>query len=322
MSSTPAGGRNSGGLSRVREDTDAVAKLANITHAPQPVTPRREGAGRAWRRFARHKPALVGAGVILIYLLVALLADVLAPYDPLDMGAGSRLTGPDAAHWFGTDEFGRDVLSRVIYGARIAFVVGVLSATGAAVVGMLIGVLGGYFGGLLDRGVTMLIDLIFAFPTILLAIAVAAFLTGGGLPPAVPVIIALCVVQAPHFARVARGATMAIKAQPYVEAAQVLGGSHPRIIRSHIAPNVVAPLLVQFALSFSYAILAESSLSFLGVGHPPPAPSWGAMLTGAYGYMERAPWAAFFPGMAITLLILGFNILGDGLRDFFDPTRR
>jgi len=299
-----------------------VAESINITHERQPVAPRREGAGRAWRRFARHKPALVGAAVILVYLLAALLADVLAPYDPLDMGAGSRLTGPDAAHWFGTDEYGRDVLSRVIYGARIAFVVGVLSASGAAVVGMLIGVLGGYFGGLLDRGVTMLIDLVFAFPTILLAIAVAAFLTGGGLPPAVPVIIALCVVQAPHFARVARGATMAIKAQPFVEAAQVLGGSHPRIIRSHIAPNVVAPLLVQFALSFSYAILAESSLSFLGVGHPPPAPSWGAMLTGAYGYVERAPWAAFFPGMAITLLILGFNILGDGLRDFFDPTRR
>lgn len=299
-----------------------MAESINTTDARQPVAPRREGPGRAWRRFARHKPALVGAALILVYLLAALLADVLAPYDPLDMSAGSRLSGPDAAHWFGTDEYGRDVLSRVIHGARIAFVVGVLSASGAAVVGMLIGVLGGYFGGLLDRGVTMLIDLVFAFPTILLAIAVAAFLTGGGLPPAVPVIIALCVVQAPHFARVARGATMAIKAQPFVEAAQVLGGSHPRIIRSHIAPNVVAPLLVQFALSFSYAILAESSLSFLGVGHPPPAPSWGAMLTGAYGYMERAPWAAFFPGMAITLLILGFNILGDGLRDFFDPTRR
>ena len=299
-----------------------MAESINTPDARHPVAPRREGPGRAWRRFARHKPALVGAAVILVYLLAALLADVVAPYDPLDMSAGSRISGPDAAHWFGTDEYGRDVLSRVIYGARIAFVVGVLSATGAAVVGMSIGVLGGYFGGLLDRGVTMLIDLIFAFPTILLAIAVAAFLTGGGLPPAVPVIIALCVVQAPHFARVARGATMAIKAQPFVEAAQVLGGSHPRIIRSHIAPNVVAPLLVQFALSFSYAILAESSLSFLGVGHPPPAPSWGAMLTGAYGYVERAPWAAFFPGMAITLLILGFNILGDGLRDFFDPTRR
>jgi peptide/nickel transport system permease protein len=188
--------------------------------------------------------------------------------------------------------------------------------------GSTIGLLGGYFGGLADRAVTTIIDLIFAFPTILLAIAVAAFLTGGGMPPALPVIIALCVVQSPHFARVVRGATLAVKAQPFVEATRMLGASHRRVIRIHILPNVVAPLIVQFSLSFSYAILAESSLSFLGVGHPPPAPSWGAMLTGAYGYVERAPWAAFFPGLAITLLILGFNVLGDGLRDFFDPTRR
>jgi len=277
---------------------------------------------RALRRFSRHRPAIVGAAVIGVYLITALLANVLAPYDPLDMSAGLRLATPDAAHWLGTDEFGRDVLSRVIYGARIAFTVGVLSASAAAILGSTIGVLGGYFGGLLDRAVTMLIDLIFAFPTLLLAVAVAAFLTGGEVPPAVPVIIALCVVQSPHFARVVRAATLAIKAQPYVEAAHVLGASHHRIIRIHIVPNILAPLIVQFSLSFSYAILAESSLSFLGVGHPPPAPSWGAMLTGAYGYVERAPWAAFFPGMAITLLILGFNILGDGLRDFFDPTRR
>lgn len=277
---------------------------------------------RALRRFGRHRPAIIGAAVIGVYLATALLADVLAPYNPLDMSSGPRLGTPDADHWFGTDEFGRDVLSRVIFGARIAFTVGVLSASAAAILGSTIGVLGGYFGGLLDRVVTMLIDLIFAFPTILLAVAVAAFLTGGGMAPAIPVIIALCVVQSPHFARVVRAATLSVKAQPYVEAAQVLGASRHRIIRLHILPNILAPLIVQFALSFSYAILAESSLSFLGVGHPPPAPSWGAMLTGAYGYVERAPWAAFFPGMAITLLILGFNLLGDGLRDFFDPTRR
>lgn len=280
------------------------------------------GVIRALRRFVRHRPALVGAGVIGAYLVVALLADILAPYDPLDMSAGPRLAIPDAQHWFGTDEFGRDVLSRVIYGARIAFTVGVLSASGAAILGSTMGVLGGYFGGLLDRVVTMLIDLIFAFPTLLLAIAVAAFLTGGGMPPAVPVIIALTVVQSPHFARIVRAATLTVKAQPFVEAARGLGASHRRTIRLHIMPNVIAPLIVQLALSFSYAILAESSLSFLGVGYPPPAPSWGAMLTGAYGYVERAPWAAFSPGMAITLLILGFNVLGDGLRDFFDPTRR
>lgn len=277
---------------------------------------------RGMKRFGLHRPALFGTVVICVYLVTALLADVIAPFDPLDMSAGPRLATPDAAHWFGTDEFGRDVLSRMIYGARIAFTVGVLSASAAAIIGSTIGLLGGYFGGLADRAVSTIIDLIFAFPTILLAIAVAAFLTGGGMPPALPVVIALCVVQSPHFARVVRGATLAVKAQPFVEATRVLGASHRRVIRIHILPNVVAPLIVQFSLSFSYAILAESSLSFLGVGHPPPAPSWGAMLTGAYGYVERAPWAAFFPGLAITFLILGFNVLGDGLRDFFDPTRR
>jgi peptide/nickel transport system permease protein len=299
-----------------------IVRGSAVDTTSEEFTPRQQGRMRALHRFGQHGPALVGAAVIGVYLITALLANVLAPYDPLDMSAGPRLAAPDAGHWFGTDEFGRDVLSRVIYGARIAFTVGVFSASAAAILGSTIGVLGGYFGGLVDRAVTILIDLIFAFPTILLAIAVAVFLTGGGMPPALPVVIALCVVQSPHFARVVRGATLAIKAQPFVEAAHVLGASHRRIIRIHIVPNVVAPLVVQFSLSFSYAILAESSLSFLGVGHPPPAPSWGAMLTGAYGYVERGPWAAFFPGMAITLLILGFNVLGDGLRDFFDPTRR
>jgi peptide/nickel transport system permease protein len=299
-----------------------AVKARTVTVTWEPAARWKRDATQALRRFGRHRPALFGAAVIAVYLPAALLAGVLAPYDPLDMSAGPRLATPDAEHWFGTDEFGRDVLSRVIYGAQIAFTVGVLSASAAAILGSTIGILGGYFGGLLDRAVTMFIDLIFAFPTILLAIAVAALLTGGGMPPAVPVIIALCVVQSPHFARVVRGATLVVRAQVYVEAAHVLGASHRRIIRLHILPNVVAPLIVQFALSFSYAILAEASLSFLGVGHPPPAPSWGAMLTGSYGYVERAPWAAFFPGMAITLLILGFNVLGDGLRDFFDPTRR
>jgi len=283
---------------------------------------RRRAVIRAVRRLGWHRPALVGAAVIGAYLGTALLAGILAPYNPLDMSAGARLSMPDTAHWFGTDEFGRDVLTRVMYGARIAFTVGVLSATAAALLGSTIGVLGGYFGGALDRVVTMVIDLIFAFPTVLLAIALATFLSGGRMPPAVPVIIALCVVQSPHFARVLRGATLTVKAQVYVEAAQGLGASHRHVIGVHILPNVVAPLLVQFALSFSYSILAEASLSFLGVGHPPPAPSWGAMLTGAYGYVERAPWAAFFPGLALTMLILSFNILGDGLEDFFDPTRR
>jgi peptide/nickel transport system permease protein len=270
------------------------------------------------RRFLRHQPAVLGLTAIAIYTAAALLAPVIAPFNPLDMSAGPRLYPPNIVHWLGTDEFGRDILSRIMYGARIAFTVGVSAALFAAVVGSTIGLIGGYYGGLLDRLVTMLIDLVFAFPTILLALALAVFLS----PKVETVIVAIAVVQSPHFARIVRGATLAVKEQPFVDAARAVGASDLRILRQHVFPNVLAPLVIQLALSFSYAVLAESSLSFLGVGNPPPAPSWGAMLTGAYGYVEQAPWAAIFPGLAITILILGFNLIGDGLRDLFDPTRR
>jgi peptide/nickel transport system permease protein len=260
----------------------------------------------------------VASAVILLYAIAAVFAPALARYDPLDMSAGPRLYPPNIVHWFGTDEFGRDIFSRILYGARIACVVGVSASLAASILGSTIGMLAGYFGGLTDRLVSMLIDLVFAFPTILLAIALAVFLS----PKMETVILAIAFVQSPLIARVVRGATLAVKGQHYIEAARVVGAPDLRVLRLHVAPNVVAPLIVQFALSFSYAILAESSLSFLGVGNPPPAPSWGAMLTGAYGYVEQAPWAAIFPGMAITLLILGFNIMGDGLRDLLDPTRR
>jgi len=261
---------------------------------------------------------VLAAMVICLYVVAAALAPLIAPYDPLDMSAGPRLYPPNVVNWFGTDEFGRDIFSRALYGARIAFTVGIGAALAASIVGSIIGMLGGYFGGLVDRVVSMLVDLVFAFPTILLAIALAVFLS----PKMETVILAIAFVQSPHFARVVRGTTLAVKEQPYVEAARVVGAQDYRILRLHILPGVIAPLIVQFALSFSYSVLAESSLSFLGVGNPPPAPSWGAMLTGAYGYVEQAPWAPLFPGLAITLLILGFNIMGDGLRDLLDPTRR
>lgn len=269
-------------------------------------------------RFLHHRPAVLAGVIILVYTLVALFAPALAPYDPLDMSAGSRLQPPDGAYWFGTDEFGRDIFSRIVYGARIAFTVGVSAALVASIAGSTIGMLAGYLGGPVDRLVSMGIDLVFAFPTILLAIALAVFLN----PRMETVILAIAFVQMPHFARVMRGATLAVKEQQYIEAAHAMGAPDLRVLRLYILPNVVAPLMVQFSLSFSYAVLAESSLSFLGLGNPPPSPSWGAMLTGAYGYVERAPWAAVFPGMAMTLLILGFNVMGDGLRDLLDPTRR
>jgi peptide/nickel transport system permease protein len=278
----------------------------------------RRGLPRPLRRFLRHRPAVCAAGVIVVYLLAAVLAPVIAPYNPLDMAAGPRLYPPNVQNWFGTDEFGRDIFSRVVYGARIGVTVGASAALLAALLGSTLGLLAGYFGGPADRLVTMLVDLVFAFPTILLAIALAVFM-GSSMQT---VILAIAFVQAPHFARVVRGATLAVTAQPYVESARAVGAAHARILRAHILPNVGSPLIVQCALSFSYGVLSESTLSFLGVGNPPPAPSWGAMLTGAYGYVEQAPWAALFPGMAITLLILAVNVMGDGLQDLLDPTRR
>jgi len=278
----------------------------------------RRGLPRPIRRFLRHRPAVLAASLIGVYLLTALLAPVIAPYNPLDTSAGPRLYPPNVQNWFGTDEFGRDVFSRVVYGARLAFTVGVSAALIAALVGSAIGLLGGYFGGALDRVATVGIDLVFAFPTILLAVALAVFM-GSSMQT---VILAIACVQAPHFARVVRGATLAVRQQLFVESARAVGAGSGRVLRLHVLPNVLTPLIVQVALSFSYSVLSESTLSFLGVGNPPPAPSWGAMLTGAYGYVEQAPWAALFPGLAITLLILGINVMGDGLQDLLDPTRR
>jgi peptide/nickel transport system permease protein len=245
-------------------------------------------------------------------------ASLMAPYDPLDMSVAPRLYPPNIENFFGSDEFGRDIFSRIVYGSRIAFTVGTSAALLACVLGSAIGIAGGYMGGLADRIVTIVIDLVFAFPTILLAIAVAVFMG----PSMQTVILAIAFVQAPHFGRVVRGAVLATKQHQYVESARTVGAGGGRIIWLHILPNIVTPISVQFALSFSYSVLSESALSFLGVGNPPPAPSWGAMLTGAYGYVEQAPWAAIFPGMAITLLILSVNVLGDGLQDLLDPTRR
>jgi peptide/nickel transport system permease protein len=279
---------------------------------------RRRGLPRPLRRFLRHRPAAISALIIVIYLVAAAFAPLLTARDPLDMSAGPRLYPPNPVHWFGTDEYGRDIFTRVLFGARIALTVGLSSSLIACCIGSAIGLLAGYMGGLVDRVISMAIDLVFAFPTILLAIALAVFMN----PSMQTVIVALAIVQSPHFARVIRAAILSTKQQPYVESAILVGAGHRRIIRFHLLPNVASPIIVQVALSLSYAVLSESALSFLGVGNPPPAPSWGAMLSGAYGYVEQAPWAAVFPGLAITFFILAFNMLGDGLQDLLDPTRR
>lgn len=260
---------------------------------------------------------MLAASIISLYALAGVFAPFVAFHDPLDMSAGPRLAPPDALHWFGTDEFGRDVFSRIVFGARIALTVGGGSSLIALAMGGLIGVVGGYLGGWADRVATMLIDMLYAFPALLLAIALAVFLN----PSTETVIIAISVVQTPHYARVTRGAVLAAKGLLYVEAARAIGARDVSIVTRHLLPNIRSPLIVQAGLSFSYAVLAESTLSFLGVGNPPPAPSWGAMLTGSYAYLEQAPWAAVFPGLAITGVILSMNLLSDGLQDLLDPTR-
>ena len=282
------------------------------------ATARTRGWARTLRPFVANKLVLAGALLVALMLGLALAADLLAPYDPIGMNVTGALRGPSTSHWFGTDRFGRDVLSRVIYGSRISLWVGLVSVGAAAGIGTLIGLASGYFGGWFDHVSSRLMDVLFSFPSLLLAIAVAAML-GPGVNNA---IIAIVVVYAPLFSRVARGSVLAERGRDYVDAARVAGGSNARILRLHILPNILSPLMVQASISISHAILVESYLSFLGLGTQPPTPSWGTMLNEGRTFLEVAPWASIFPGLGIMAAVLGFNLLGDGLRDVLDPRSR
>ena len=273
---------------------------------------------QALARFRRNRLGVVGFVIIGLFGLFALLGPVIAPDDPFIMEAGIRLTTPDTSHWLGTDERGRDILSRLLHGTRIAFIAGFASTVAAGLFGITLGLFAGYYGGWRDRIGAAIIDVLFSFPAILLAIAIVAMM-GSGLRN---VIIAIAFIMMPHFARLARGAALAVRNQQYVEAAQSIGASNLRVILRHVLPNVAAPIIVLASLVFSYSITAEAALSFLGVGNQPPTPSWGLMVKATYGYIEQVPTASIFPGLAITIVVLGFNMLGDGLRDFLDPTQR
>ncbi len=279
----------------------------------------RPGAGRRWGRWAaRH--AVAGAGLCLIAATVgaAAAADRLATHDPLTIRTDVMLRPPSAAYVLGTDQFGRDILSRLLVGARTSLVVAFASVALAGSAGMLIGVVSGYLGGWFD-GISMrLMDIIFAFPAILLAIAIMAVL-GTSLSN---LVVAIGVVYTPQFARVARAAVLSIKHVEFVEAARAMGAGTWRIMARHLLPNILPPVIVQISLSLSLAILSESALSFLGLGTQPPTPSWGNMLSEGRQFMEIAPWNAVFPGAAIMVAVLGFNLLGDGLRDALDPRLR
>lgn len=278
---------------------------------------------RSWgqtvlRRFVRSKLSMIAAAVILLLVLIAIFAPVVSPYDPVAINAEERLMAPSGKHLLGTDEFGRDVLSRIIFGARISLRVGMISVGLALIAGATLGLLAGYYGGWVDHVISRLMDVLFAFPAILLAIGIMAVL-GSNLNN---VMIAIGIVYMPIFARVTRGAVLTVRHTEYVLAARALGASDAGIILRHVLPNSMAPIIVQTTLSLGFAILAEAALSFLGLGTEPPTPSWGLMLNTGRGFIERAPWVAIFPGLAIMLVVLSFNILGDGLRDALDPRLR
>lgn len=272
------------------------------------------------RRAVRRKPlGALGAVIILAAVLVALFAPVLAPFNPFQINSANLLAPPSGQHLLGTDEFGRDVLSRVIYGARVSIFVGLMAVGLGCTLGGVLGLVSGYFGGTVDYLVQRVMDTLMAFPSLILALAMVAALG----PSIQNVIIALAVVMLPNACRVVRSTTLSVRERPYVAAARSLGLTDARILFLHVLPNCVAPFIILTTAGLGSAILAEATLSFLGLGTPAPEPSWGAMLSGkTQSYMMEAPWLAIAPGLAITSVVFGFNFLGDALRDLLDPHQR
>ena len=294
--------------------TDAVLPGFSPPAADETETPAR----RALRRLFRRKGAVAGLIVIAAFFLLAVLAPWIAPYDPLATSWSLVRKPPSALHWFGTDDLGRDIVSRVIYGARASLVAGAISVGIALLIGVPLGLLAGYRGGFIDALISRITDAMLACPFLILAIALAAFL-GPSLGNAM---IAIGISTTPIFVRLTRGQTMSVKVEDYIEAARAVGNPRWRIALFHILPNIMPALLVQATLSIAAAIIAEAALSFLGLGQQPPAPSWGSMLNAAQRFLTNAPWMALWPGLAIFLVVLSFNLVGDGLRDALDPRQR
>ena len=291
-----------------------MATLAADVPVFRELTPRQ----RVLRRLLRRRGAMAGLAVVVFFIAVALLAPLVAPYDPLQTSWSAVRKAPNAMHAFGTDEIGRDVASRVIFGARASLLAGLVSVCISLSLGVPIGLLAGYVGGWVDSLISRITDAMLACPFLILAIALAAFLG----PSLTNAMIAIGISATPIFIRLTRAQVLAVKVEDYVEAARAVGNSHLRIALRHVLPNVVAPLIVQATLAIAAAVIAEASLSFLGLGQQPPAPSWGSMLNTAKNYIDNAPWMAVWPGVSIFLLVLSFNLLGDGLRDAFDPRQR
>ena len=275
-------------------------------------------ARRALRRLFKRKGAVVGLAVIAAFVVIAVFAPFVSPYDPIATSWSLVRKAPSAQHWFGTDDLGRDILARVIYGARASLMAGAISVGIALAIGVPFGLLAGYRGGFIDALISRITDAMLACPFLILAIALAAFL-GPSLGNAM---IAIGVSTTPIFVRLTRGQVMNVKVEDYVEAARAIGNPRWRIALVHILPNILPALLVQATLSIAAAIIAEAALSFLGLGQQPPAPSWGSMLNAAQRFLTSAPWMAIWPGLAIFLVVLSLNLVGDGLRDALDPRER
>lgn len=269
----------------------------------------------ALRRFARRRTALAGTLFLTLLILGALAAPLVSPYDPLKQDLARMLAGPSPPHLLGTDDLGRDVLTRLLHGARLSLGAACLAVTIATLAGVPIGLVAGYLGGRIDDALMRIIDALQAFPALILAMAIAAAL-GPGL---FNVMVAVGVVYTPRFARLVRGQVLALREEPFVESARAAGATHARVLARHVLPNVVAPIVVQVSIGVAFALLAETALSFLGVGIKPPEPSWGTDVGRGYRFMRLAPWLVFMPGTAILLTALAFNLVGDGIRDAFDP---
>ncbi|MFF3024325.1 nickel transporter permease [Gottfriedia sp. NPDC057948] len=268
-----------------------------------------------YKKFKKNKLALVGAYIVLFYILVAIFAPLISPKDPFEIDLMHKLQTPSLEHWMGTDDKGRDILSRIIYGSRLSISVGFVSVLFGAIFGITLGLIAGYYGKWMDTIIMRVVDVLLAFPGILLALAIISALG----PSLINVMVAVGIFSVPMFARIVRGSTLSVRKLEYIDAIRALGATDATIIFKHILPNILSPIIVQATLKLATAILSAAGLSYLGLGAQPPSPEWGAMLSSGRDYLFSAPHIALFPGIAISTLVLGFNIFGDGLRDALDP---
>lgn len=286
-----------------------------LTTIAQPPAKKRSQWVAVWKRLKRNKSAMVGLYILIALVFIAIFANFLAPFDYDQQALQNRFQTPNATHWFGTDQFGRDIMSRIIYGSRVSLQVGFIAVSIAAIVGGALGAISGFYGGKLDNGIMRVMDILLAVPNILLAISIVATL-GPGLTN---VMIAVGIGSIPGYARIVRASVLTVRDQEFVEAARSVGTGDFRIIVKHILPNAMAPIIVQATLGVAGAILSAAGLSFIGLGIQPPAPEWGAMLSDGRAFLRDSPHVTTFPGLAIMIVIFALNLLGDGLRDALDP---